>query len=109
MAFDEQLKELAQRRDKALAMGGPEKLAARRAEGLLNARERVDQLFDAGTFLESGMFAASNRPEDRLTTPADGKVAGYGRIEGREAAVISNDFTVRVHRAPISTSRSSST
>ncbi len=95
MAFDEQLKELAQRRDKALAMGGPEKLAARRAEGLLNARERVDQLFDAGTFLESGMFAASNRPEDRLTTPADGKVAGYGRIEGREAAVISNDFTVK--------------
>lgn len=93
--FDEQLKDLAARRARALAMGGEQKLAERRAQGLLNARERVDRLFDAGTFLESGMYAASNRPEDRASTPADGKVAGYGRIDGREVAVVSNDFSVK--------------
>ena len=95
MPFEDHLKELAERTQRALAMGGADKLAQRKAQGVLNARERIDRLFDPGTFIESGMFAASNRPEDRLTTPADGKVAGYGQIDGREAAVVSNDFTVK--------------
>lgn len=95
MSFDDLLEELKTRTDKALAMGGEKKLAERKAQGVLNARERVDRLFDAGSFIESGRYAASIRPEDKETTPADGKVAGFGRIAGREAAVISNDFTVK--------------
>ena len=95
MAFDDVLEELDARNRTALAMGGEEKLAQRKAQGLLNARERVDRLFDPGTFMESGRFAVSNRPEDRTSTPADGKVCGFGRIEGREAAVVANDFTVK--------------
>jgi len=95
MSFENLLEELVKREQRALAMGGPEKLGARKAEGRLNARERVERLFDPGTFIESGMLAVSNRPEDRLTTPADGKVAGFGRINGREAAVVANDFTVK--------------
>lgn len=95
MPFDDLLHEMAARKARALAMGGEQKLAARRAQGVLNARERVDLLFDAGTFLESGLHATSNRPEDKASTPADGKVSGFGRIDGREVAVISNDFTVK--------------
>ena len=95
MPFEDLLKELAERRQRALAMGGPAKLAQRKAEGVLNARERLDRLFDAGTFIETGMLAVSNRQEDRLTTPADGKVGGFGRINGREAAALANDFTVK--------------
>ncbi|MCC6531554.1 MAG: methylmalonyl-CoA carboxyltransferase [Burkholderiales bacterium] len=95
MAFDDLLNELEARKQKALAMGGPRKLAERKAQGLLNARERVDRLFDPGSFIESGRYAVSNRQEDRDSTPADGKVAGFGRIAGREAAVIANDFTVK--------------
>jgi len=95
MPFDELLKELAAREQRALAMGGTQKLARRKSEGVLNARERVARLFDAGTFLESGLLAVSNRPADRDTTPADGKVAGFGRINGREAAAVANDFTVK--------------
>jgi methylmalonyl-CoA decarboxylase subunit alpha len=80
---------------KALAMGGPEKLARRRAAGVLNARERVDGLVDPGTFIESGLFGSSGtRPEDRDRSPADGKVAGFGKIGGRECAIVANDFTV---------------
>ena len=83
------------RKAKALAMGGPEKLARRRAAGVLNARERVDKLVDAGSFIESGLFGTSgSRPEDHDRSPADGKVAGFGRIDGRECAVVANDFTV---------------
>ena len=95
MAFEALIKELDERKRRALAMGGPEKLAERRAQGVLNARERLDRLFDAGSFLESGLHSVSSRPEDKHTTPADGKVAGYGRVNGREVAAVSNDFTVK--------------
>ena len=95
MPFDDALNELESRKRKSLAMGGEKKLAERKAQGLLNARERIDRLFDAGTFLESGMYAVSSRPEDKLVTPGDGKIAGFGRIHGREGAVIANDFTVK--------------
>lgn len=95
MPFDDLLNDMEARKRKALAMGGAEKLAKRKAEGLLNARERMDLLFDPGTFIESGLHTVSIRPEDKETTPADGKVAGFGRIEGREAAAVANDFTVK--------------
>jgi acetyl-CoA carboxylase carboxyltransferase component len=89
-----QLEELARYTAHAEAMGGEKKLAARREAGVLNARERLDVLLDADSFLESGMFARGIRPEVAATTPADSKVAGYGRIDGRNVAVVSNDFTV---------------
>ena len=88
------MKELAERRAKALAMGGEEKLAQRRAQGYLNARERIDYLIDPGSFSESGQFAVSHRPSMKSRTPADGKVAGFARIAGRDVALVSNDFTV---------------
>ena len=84
-----------ERRARARAMGGAKKIEARRAQGLLNARERIDYLVDPGTFVESGLFATSSVVEaDRARTPADGKIVGYAKLEGREIAVISNDFTV---------------
>nr|MBF0686131.1 methylmalonyl-CoA carboxyltransferase [Pseudomonas sp.] len=94
MAYEKHIEEHEQRRAKALSMGGPRKLAARAEEGILNARERIDVLVDAGTFLENGLFATSIRPEMRAHSPADGKISGVGRIDGREVAVVSNDFTV---------------
>ena len=94
MAFDALLKDLEDRKTKALGMGGPEKLAKRRASGVLNARERLDGLLDADTFHETGLFAKALRPEVREKSPADGKIAGFGKIDGREVAVVSNDFTV---------------
>lgn len=78
----------------ALAMGGGAKLAKRAAAGVLNARERIEYLVDAGSFEEVGRFATSSRPEDWERTPADAKICGYARIDGREVAIVSNDFTV---------------
>jgi len=95
MPFEQLLLEFEERTRHAMGMGGPDKLAQRKAQGVLNARERVDLLFDAGSFIESGRFAVSARPEDKATSPADGKIAGFGRIQGREAAVMANDFTVK--------------
>lgn len=94
MPFEKELAEFEARRARALAMGGERKLAERREQGVLNARERIAALADAGTFLESGLFAVSRRPEARDKSPADGKITGYAKVDGREVAIVSNDFTV---------------
>ena len=86
--------DFAQREAKAKAMGGPEKLAKRAKPGVLDARARIERLFDPGTYIESGLFTTSANPPDREKSPSDGKIAGFGKIAGREAAVVSNDFTV---------------
>ena len=94
-AHQHAMDEYERRREAALAMGGSDKLAKRREAGLLNARERLDYLLDKGSFLESGLFGeSSTRAEDRGRTPADGKIAGFGRIDGRDVGIVVNDFTV---------------
>lgn len=95
MPFEELIAEHKRREAAALAMGGAEKLAGRAESGVLNARERVDLLFDTGTFRETGRYGTSNVPADRSSTPTDGKVCGFGEIEGRAAGVVSYDFTVK--------------
>ncbi len=92
---EDQLAEYETKKKKALGMGGAQKLEQRRASGNLNARERLDCLLDAGSFNEFGLFATSHRKEDAEKTPADGKIAGFGTINGRQVGVISNDFTVK--------------
>src|SRR3989442_15817054 len=69
-------------------MGGSERVARHHERGKLDARQRIDALFDPGTFAELGAFtgAAGN--------PADALVAGLGRIDGRPALAGVEDFTV---------------
>ena len=87
--------DLDRRRSAALQMGGEAKLAKRREKGILDARQRIEQLLDPASFHEVGLLSTSVTPQDRARTPADGKIAGYGRIAAREVAVVSNDFTVK--------------
>ncbi len=93
--FDATLRAYEERFAKAKAMGGPEKLARRKAAGVLDARERIAYLCDPGSFIESGLFGTSGTfPADHDKTPADGKIAGFGKIDQREAGLVANDFTV---------------
>lgn len=85
--------EFLARRRQVHAMGGERKLATRREQGHLNARERIARLCDAGSFTEIGEFAHSARAEDRDRTPADGIVTGFGKVQGRCVAVASFDLT----------------
>ena len=96
MAFEALLKEYEARRAKALAGGGEDKYAKRKAKGVWNARERIAALLDPDTFIESGLFGSSGvYPEQADETQTDGKLAGYGRISGRDVAIVVNDFTVK--------------
>ena len=95
------MKELADdlraRRERARAMGGAEAIAKQHAEGKLTVRERLDLLFDADSFQEIGVLATHANIVPSMKgreTPADGVVTGFGKVDGRPAAVIAYDFTV---------------
>ncbi|MBU2549344.1 MAG: carboxyl transferase [Proteobacteria bacterium] len=94
MAFEKELEELQRRKDRALEMGGPDKTARQHDRGRLTARERLGRLLDDGSFVEQGMLNHSDVPGMEDKTPADSKIAGYGRIDGRTVVVVANDFTV---------------
>jgi acetyl-CoA carboxylase carboxyltransferase component len=95
MPFEKQIQELERRRTPALQMGGEDKIKKQKEKGRFTARERIDKLLDPGSFLEIGMFNHSDMPGMEEKIPADSKVAGYGKIDGRPVVIISNDFTVR--------------
>ncbi len=96
MAHEQSLAELDRRRKEARRMGGADKLARRKERGDLNAEERVAALVDEDSFFEVGLLGASGVfDQDVAGTPRDGKIAGFARIEGRDAGVIVNDFTTK--------------
>lgn len=86
MNWDETLADLGQRRDRARAMGGSERLAKHRSTGKLDARSRVQQLLDPHTFRELGSLVGGD-------VAADGIVAGSGTVDGRIVMVGAEDFT----------------
>jgi acetyl-CoA carboxylase carboxyltransferase component len=88
---------LRARRERALAMGGPEAIAKQHGEGKLTVRERIYRLFDPGSFHEIGLLATHANVSPAMKgreTPADGVVTGFGAIGGRPASLIAYDFTV---------------
>ncbi len=99
MAIDRQLLEnLDRRRQAAFEGGGKAKLAQRKEKGLLTARERLDILFDSGSFQEFGMHAKSSAQsfgKEKEKLPGDGVVTGIGYVNGRLVAAYAQDFTVR--------------
>ncbi|MGB3536704.1 MAG: carboxyl transferase domain-containing protein [Mesorhizobium sp.] len=95
MAHEEMLAELDRRRAAASAMGGEKKLAKRREQGRLNAQERLDALIDKGSFFEVGLLGQSSFDVDAESTPRDGKITGFARIDDRDVGVVVNDFTTK--------------
>ena len=91
------LQTLAERRATASAGGGTDKLAARRDKGIMTARDRLTNLYQADTFQEIGMHAqhdCHNFGMEGKPMPGDGVVTGVGLVDGRPVAAFSQDFTV---------------
>src|SRR5436190_7175279 len=98
MTWQPELDELRRREALARKMGGEERVERQHASGRLTVRERIERLFDPGSFHETGTLAG------RATYGDDGEiedflpanvVIGSGRIDGRRAIVQGDDFTVR--------------
>src|SRR5437867_88452 len=97
MTLQERLDELRRRHELAQAGGGAERVARQHAEGKLSARERIDLLFDEGSFEEIDKLV-EHRCQDfgmaEQRIPGDGVVTGHGLINGRSAYAFAQDFTV---------------
>ena len=94
------LSEVVDRHRIGLDEARPDAVERRRAVGRRTTRENVEDLCDPGTFVEYGplVIAAQRRrrPVSELIarTPADGLVAGVGRVNGHPAIAMSYDYTV---------------
>ncbi|MBU2550920.1 MAG: acyl-CoA carboxylase subunit beta [Proteobacteria bacterium] len=94
--FKDNLDVLDRMRDQAREGGGPERVAEQHQRGKLTARERVNLLFDEGTFEEFDVLKAGRGGllGDRGEFLSDGVITGHGAINGREVFIFSQDFTV---------------
>jgi len=77
--------------------GGEERLRRQHDAGKLTARERVELLFDAGTFEEIDKLVTHRCRDfgmEHQIVPGDGVVCGHGRVDGRQVFAFAQDFTV---------------
>ena len=97
MSIEEKLKKLEQMNQAALQGGGEARIQRQHEAGKLTARERIDKLFDPGSFVEIDAFVTHRCTDFSMQDNkvlGDGVVTGYGRIAGRQVFVFAQDFTV---------------
>ena len=91
------LEDLERRIDQAVHAASEKAVEKQHARGKRTARERIETLFDEGSFVELDELARhrstafgleKNRPY------GDGVITGYGTVDGRQVCVFSQDFTI---------------
>lgn len=94
----EELDKLAKLEAEIKAGGGEKRIQQQHESGKLTARERINLLFDPGTFQELDLFVqhrCTNFGMDKISIPADAVVTGFGKVNGRTVCAFSQDFTTR--------------
>ncbi|RME28141.1 MAG: methylmalonyl-CoA carboxyltransferase, partial [Deltaproteobacteria bacterium] len=97
-SVSERIGELEKLRAAQLAQGGEKSVAKQHAGSKLTARERLELLFDPGTFTETDMFVRHRCTDfgmDKMEIAGDGVVTGFGLVDGRKVFAYSQDFTSR--------------
>ncbi|MFZ3045489.1 MAG: carboxyl transferase domain-containing protein [Desulfatirhabdiaceae bacterium] len=95
---DDKIKDMKDREKRILKMGGDKAVAKEKEKGKMTARERLDILFDPGTFREIDMFVTHrcvNFGMEKVDIPSDGVITGHGLVDGRPVFSFSQDFTSR--------------
>ena len=91
------IRQLEEKRQAARDGGGERRVKAQHAKGKLTARERLEVLFDEGSFEEWDMFVEHDCTDFGMQDkriPGDGVVTGFGTVSGRLVFAFSQDFTV---------------
>jgi len=91
---EQRLARLAAMRTEARLGGGQERIDQQHERGKLTARERLELLLDADSFIELDAFVTNRNPEVETAYLGDGVVTGHGTVDGRLVFVFSQDFTV---------------
>jgi propionyl-CoA carboxylase beta chain len=93
----ERIEELQRRLAAAEMGGGRDRIDKQHAAGKLTARERIELLLDAGSFVELDALVTHRCRDfgmERVSVPGDGVVCGHGTVDGRLVYVFAQDFTV---------------
>ncbi|MEO5662687.1 MAG: acyl-CoA carboxylase subunit beta [Nocardioides sp.] len=91
------LADLERRLDEAVHAGSEKAIEKQHAKGRKTARERIEMLFDEGSFVELDELARHRSVAfglEKRRPYGDGVVTGYGTVDGRQVCVFSQDFTV---------------
>jgi propionyl-CoA carboxylase beta chain len=91
------LADLYRRYDEAVNAGSARAVEKQHAKGKKTARERIDLLLDAGSFVELDELAKHRSTafgQEKNRPYGDGVVTGYGTVDGRGVCVFSQDVTV---------------
>src|SRR5437762_5526463 len=91
------LEELERRKRESELGGGEARIARQHAEGKLTARERIQLLFDDGSFQELDQLVVHRSSDfgmEKQRIAGDGVVTGYGTVQGRLVYAFAQDFTV---------------
>src|SRR5215471_19195330 len=99
MGMKDALERLLRLRAQKAEMGGAQRVERQHGRGKLDARQRLELLFDPGSVQELGMLASAEGrlPEEEdpaRPTAADGVLTAFGTVEGRPVAAALYDFTV---------------
>ncbi len=89
------LDDLERRLAQARQMGGADKVEKQHSRGRQDARQRLTQLCDPGSFHEIGALVGTQPRPGLAPAPADALVGGTATIDGRSVVVGSEDFTVQ--------------
>ena len=97
--MNDAIKKLQELRERSLQGGGPERIDAQHKKGKLTARERIDLLVDAGSFVELDRFVVHRCRDfgmdgEKNQILGDGVVTGSAKVDGRPVYLYSQDFTV---------------
>lgn len=95
--MSEKLQDLKNRRQVIEAGGGEKRIQKQHDNGKLTARERMELLFDEGSFVEQDAFVkhrCTNFGMEDVEAPGEGVVTGYGYVDGRLVFAYAQDFTV---------------
>jgi acetyl-CoA carboxylase carboxyltransferase component len=97
MAINDKINLLYDLKEKVRQGGGAKRIEAQHQKGKMTARERLDMLFDDGTFIELDTFVETRSIDfgmQKKKVSGDGVVTGYGDVDGRLVFVSAQDFTV---------------
>ncbi len=89
--------DLRRRMDEAVHAGSARAVEKQHARGKKTARERIELLLDADSFVELDELARHRSTQFGLAGSrpyGDGVVTGYGTVDGRQVCVFAQDFTV---------------
>ena len=97
MTNKERIEHLRRLREQTRLGGGEERIQQQHQKGKYTARERLELLFDKGSFRELDPFVTHRSYDfglDKTRFLGDGVITGYGTVDERLVYAFAQDFTV---------------